>query len=224
MGWNEIAVGLLVVGAVIVALGGWGCARRRIFSGVSAALAGLVIAMSGVVVGLIGANLLIYSRLTYEQPVAEISVRAVDLAEKRYAVMVQPLGQPSAATSCALQGDDWLLSARVQRWKPWANIIGLDSTYRLEQIANRYRSAAEGTGKPITACDIDTPPLPPITGYIPAQWQAWLLSQLRMEDRRFGSANYMPLAHGAVYRVVMTQAGLNAEPANDVARAASAQN
>ncbi len=224
MAWNEIAVALLIAGAVIVALGGWSCAHRHIFSGLTVVLGGLVIAVSGVAVGLVGANLLIYARLTYEQPVAEINVRAVDVTEKRYAVTVQPLGSPADATVCDLQGDDWLLSARVQRWKPWANVLGLDSTYRLEQVANRYRSAVEGNGKPITACDINAAALPPITGYVPAEWQAWLLSQVRMEDRRFGSANYMPLAHGAAYRVVMTQAGLNAEPVNDVARAATVQN
>jgi len=31
----------------------------------------------------------------------------------------------------------------------------------------------------------------------------------------------MPLADGAVYRVVITQSGLNAEPENDAAKAAN---
>ena len=43
---------------------------------------------------------------------------------------------------------------------------------------------------------------------------------IQVEDRRFGSANYMPLADGATYNVVMTQSGLNSEPANDTARKA----
>jgi hypothetical protein len=42
-----------------------------------------------------------------------------------------------------------------------------------------------------------------------------------VEDRRFGSANYMPLADGAQYRIVITQYGFNAEPANAVAKAAN---
>jgi hypothetical protein len=48
--------------------------------------------------------------------------------------------------------------------------------------------------------------------------RAWLASISLAEDRRFGSANYMPLADGAAYRVVITQAGFNAEPANAAAR------
>jgi hypothetical protein len=44
---------------------------------------------------------------------------------------------------------------------------------------------------------------------------------VQVEDRRFGSANYMPLADGATYNVVMTQSGLNSEPANETARKAN---
>jgi hypothetical protein len=48
------------------------------------------------------------------------------------------------------------------------------------------------------------------------------MAHAQAEDRRFGSASYMPLAHGALYEVIMTQSGLNAQPANDAARAANA--
>jgi hypothetical protein len=41
-----------------------------------------------------------------------------------------------------------------------------------------------------------------------------------VEDRHFGSGAYMPLADGAVYKVIMTQSGLNAEPVNNTARKA----
>ena len=41
------------------------------------------------------------------------------------------------------------------------------------------------------------------------------------QDRRFGSANFMPLADGAVYKVVITQMGFNAEPDNDAAARAN---
>jgi len=50
----------------------------------------------------------------------------------------------------------------------------------------------------------------------------WLVGQSYTEDRRFGSAAYMPLADGAVYKVVMTQSGLNAESTNDIAKGANA--
>ncbi len=49
----------------------------------------------------------------------------------------------------------------------------------------------------------------------------WLRSHAYAEDRKFGSANYMPLADGADYRVVITQSGFNAEAVNEIARKAN---
>ena len=49
----------------------------------------------------------------------------------------------------------------------------------------------------------------------------WLFGQSYTEQRHFGSAAYMPNADGAVYKVVMTQSGLNAEPVNAAANQAN---
>jgi hypothetical protein len=77
--------------------------------------------------------------------------------------------------------------------------------------------AVSGT---ITACDIADVALR-IDQYVPHAWLAWLAARAFAVDRRFGSANYMPLADAAVYRVVITQSGFNAEPVNQPARAAN---
>ena len=52
---------------------------------------------------------------------------------------------------------------------------------------------------------------------------AWLIDHARAEQRHFGSAVYMPLTDGALYRVIMTQGGLNAESVNPIARDAVAR-
>ncbi len=54
----------------------------------------------------------------------------------------------------------------MQKWKGWANILGLDATYTLDQIFNKYSSAARANGKPITSCDLKGPP-PEVNQYIP---------------------------------------------------------
>ncbi|MDX2235230.1 MAG: hypothetical protein NW200_12100, partial [Hyphomonadaceae bacterium] len=66
---------------------------------------------------------------------------------------------------------------------------------------------------------VSRPPNPMIAR-LPGDVRTWLASVSLAEDRRFGSANYMPLADGAVYRVVITQSGFNAEAANAAAKAA----
>ncbi len=181
---------------------------------------GGAITIGGLAAGLLGLNLQSYSRLTYEAPVAEISIHAQNPAEKLYTVAVHRLDGTDRTTNCTLQGDEWLLSGRVQKWKAWANELGLNATYTLDQISNMYHSAQEGSGKPITACDINGP-LPEVNQYLPESWVKWLMDHALVQDRRFGSANFMPLADGAVYRVVITQMGFNAEPVNDAATKAN---
>jgi hypothetical protein len=120
-----------------------------------------------------------------------------------------------------LQGDEWDIGARVQKWKPWANVLGLNATYVLDQVSNRYFTAARGNGKPITACDLRGPS-PEVNRWIPRAWLDWLMNHSYTEDRKFGSAVFMPLADGAAYRVLITQSGLNTEPSNAIAKRANA--
>ena len=183
-------------------------------------LIGAALAVTGFVVGLLGLNAQTYARLTHEGPVAEVSVRVLDPASSHYLVTVRRLDGSNRVQTCELQGDEWVLSGRVQKWKPWANLLGLNATYALEQLSNMYFSAARANGKPITSCD-SADVAPTIDQYMPQAWLAWLAARAFTLDRRFGSANYMPLSDGAVYRVVITQYGFNAEPVNAPARAAN---
>jgi hypothetical protein len=222
MGWIWFAAPLAVAGlGIILFLTGAGhMLRGRALRGTSGLGVGAAATLGGLAAGLLGLNIQTYSRLSYESPVAEVSVRAVNPAQKRYDVTVHRLDDTNLVTHCELQGDEWLLSGRVQKWKPWANVIGLNATYTLDQVENKYFSAAEANGKPITACDISGPP-PQIDQYLPASWVKWLVDRAYVQDRRFGSANYMPLADGASYKVVITQMGFNAEPSNDAAHTAN---
>jgi hypothetical protein len=181
---------------------------------------GIPVAAVGLAASLIALNTQTFARLSQEGDVAEVSVKAVNPAESLYEVTVKRLDGSNVTTTCNLQGDEWLIGGRVQKWKPWANVLGLDSTYTLDQIDNKYFSAERANGKPITACDLSGPP-PAVNQVVPHSLMAWLIGQSYTEQRHFGSASYMPLADGAVYKVVMTQSGLNAEPANDAAKAAN---
>jgi hypothetical protein len=183
-------------------------------------LIGAPLAIIGFAAGLLGFNVQTFARLTHEGPVAEVGVRLLDAASQRYAVTVHRLDETNSVKSCELQGDEWLISGRVLKWKPWANVLGLDATYSLDQLSNKYFSAERGNGKPITACDLNGPP-PAVDQYVPPEWLSWVSNKAYSVDRRFGDANYMPLADGAVYRVVITQSGFNTEPANDTARKAN---
>lgn len=180
---------------------------------------GLVLALLAFCAGLIVLNTQTYARLTSEKPVAEVTVAALHPALQTYQVTVRRLDGTGLASSCTVQGDEWLMSAAVQKWQPWMNVLGLDSTYTLDQLANKYFSAARGDGRRITACGLSGGP----PAWVPRAISAWLIDHARAEQRHFGSAVYMPLTDGALYRVVMTQGGLNAEAVNPIARDAVAR-
>jgi hypothetical protein len=192
--------------------GNVGRAGRHMIGGTSATAIGLVLS-------LVALNTQLFSQLTHEGPVANVMVKAIDPAQDKYLVTVKRLDGQIPDQSCLVQGDEWLIGGRVQKWKPWANVLGLDATYTLDQVSNKYSTAERGNGKLITSCDLKGTPV--VNQYVPDAWLPWMLDHFYTEDRRFGSANYMPLADGAVYKIVITQSGFNAEPSNDVAKSAN---
>lgn len=219
--WLLLPAAAAVIG-VLVFLRGFG----HMFSGeagkgVPRVLIGAPIAIIGAAFALLGVNTQGFARLSFESPVADVWVKAVDPANSVYQVTVNRLDGPKETLNCRIQGDEWELTARVQKWMPWANAMGLDATYTLDQMDNKYFDATRGNGKPITACDLKGPP-PAVDEWVPKSWLFWLVGHSYTEDRRFGSGAYMPLADGAAYRVLMTQSGLNAQPSNDAARKANA--
>jgi hypothetical protein len=213
----------LVAGALglVLLLRGIGHAARGRGGRATAHLAvGSPLAVAGFALALVALNTQTFARLSHENDVANVAVKLVDPAHSLYHLTIQRLDVPDAVQGCDVQGDEWEMSARVQKWKPWANMLGLDTTYTLDQVSNKYFDAARGNGRPITACDLKGPP-PAVNQYVPQSWLFWLTDQSYTEQRRFGSAAYMPLADGAVYKVVMTQSGLNAEPINAAAASAN---
>jgi hypothetical protein len=221
MGWMIVAPLAVAVLGLAIFLGGFVHAIKARFGRASVHLGGgAAVTIVGLAAGLIGLNLQVYNQLTYEVPLADVTVHALNPAQRLFAVTVTRLDQTHFVQSCSVQGDAWEIGGRFQKWKPWANVIGLNATYTLDQISNRYYSAADGNGRPITACDL-TAPQPEVVQYLPDTVARWALKHMQVEDRLFGSANFMPMVEGAEYKVVATQFGFNAEPVNDIARTAN---
>jgi len=224
MGWYWLAVPLAatVLGLLAVFTGIARVLSGEVGNGAGRLVIGSPLAILGVAGSLIAFNTQTFVRLTHEAPVAQVGVKAVDPSQQIYAVTVQRLDGPKQSYTCNIQGQEWMLSARVQKWKPWANVLGLNTTYDLDQLSNKYADAATANGKTITACSLAGPE-PTVNQFVPQSWLFWLLDRSYVQDRAFGSAVYMPLKDGAVYRVVITQSALNAEPANGAAASAPAE-
>jgi hypothetical protein len=206
-----VAGGLGVVGLLMFLGGLGGLFRGRPFSGLFGGLSGAALAALGAATGLTGLNLQTYSRLSYERPVAEVTIER--LASNTYIANVKtPDGQVGRYD---LRGDAWQMDARVLKWKPWANIVGLDAQYRLDRISGRYNDISAERSQERTVHQLSENP----------GLDIWTLvqtygAQARAVDAIYGSGTFVPLADGAVYEVSITQDALVARPANDAARLA----
>jgi hypothetical protein len=209
-------VGLAVLADGLAALG-----RRRPYRAMGELLSGGGLLAIAVTVMLLGLDIQTFSRLAYERPVATISLHQT--GDKQYEATLTEADRvpppfaiqataPPAPQTYPLTGDEWRVEARVLKWKPWANVMGMDARYRLERLSGEFIDAAQELSGPRSVYD-----LRPANGDSRLTRLAVRLNQARLVDTLYGSAVLMPMADDARYSLAMTQTGLMARPANDQA-------
>jgi hypothetical protein len=201
-----IVIALLAVIVLLVALrlllgGSWLMGWLRGTCGfVVLALAGLI--------GLIGYDISTYASLPGEQPLVTLTFQAQ--GPQGYVVR---LDQGKETRTAMLEGDLWQLDLHMLRWKSLAELIGLESGYRLERLSGRYLAVEQQNlarygrvelSEKLLGVDI---------------WQSLELGQrdMHLVDAQMLRVDYMPIADGAVYTVELAPTGLIAKPANAAA-------
>lgn len=213
--------GLLILSALLLLLmllALWrataGLRRRRLASSGLWGLQSLLWLGLFFLVLMVYSNLQTYRRLTHEQPVADVYLR--QLAPRRYQLSLERPGQEKD-DYFILEGDQWQLDARVLKWKPWANLLGLDTYYRLDRLSSRQSDIERARKTPPSVYDLS----PPQRGLDVWRLQQLLRERLRFVDTLFGQSVFMPMADGAHYRVMMGQGGLLVRAQNEAARKAA---
>ncbi|WP_298158406.1 hypothetical protein [Brevundimonas sp.] len=227
--WWIAPTALAIIGVLILFAGLASLFRGKFFGGLFGTAGGAALTAMALGAALLGQNVQTYARLTHERPVATLSIR--QLAPQYFEVVVtQPAAGdlPARTAVYPVNGDEWRMEAQVLKWKPWANVVGLDSQYRLDRLSGRYRNIEqERTGArsvhALSGGDVKTGAL----AYVPWTLNVWDVARryrryVDAVDTLYGSAAYMPMADGATYEVWITQSGLVARPTNEAARAASA--
>ncbi len=179
--------------------------RRKLISGSTFSLSGVVLTlMAGLGLG-IASNLYTYQRFIHEQPVAELQFQRINDAR-----FVARLKEPSGEIhQWELLGDEWQLDARVLRWHGVATLMGFDPLYRLERISGRYRNVARERTEARTIYALSED----------AGLDLWQLARhyqrwLPWVDATYGSATYLPMVDKARYAVQLSASGLIARPLN----------
>ena len=224
--WWILPAAVALIGAVVLIRGLGALFSGRPLSGLFGTLAGTAVVAAMAAAALLGLNIQTYERLIYERPVATIQL--TQMGPQFYeAVLVQPASGPDRSPvtgAYPLHGDEWRIEAQVLKWKPWANVLGLDTQYRLDRLSGRYSSVrdeleAERSAHDLSGADAaDRKPWDLQVWDVARRYRAYVDAV----DTLYGGAAYMPMADGARYEIWITQSGLIARPANEAASEASA--
>ena len=174
-------------------------AKRKRFWGAGArTVSGLVLLLLAVIASLLSAGTYGYYALTREQTAATLRVEQV--APQRFNVLVET---PSKQQTYAIAGDEIYVDARIIKWHPWLSVLGVPSAYQLERIAGRYTLIDDEQTEPRTVYALESGAL--VDLYALRERVAalgWLV------DASYGSATFVPVHDGGVYRVQVSVSGL----------------
>ncbi len=159
-----------------------------------------VLTLVGISVVLLCTNIYTFNRLTDEAPIAKL--RFTQLAPQKYAVELRS-GDFCHPQTFVLYGDEWRIDARFLKWKPLANLAGLDAMYRLERLTGRYQTVSDENTNKHQAWRIGKQPKFDLVPYVAHDGKYW-----SPVDTFFGSSVYEAVDPALEYTVYRSQSGL----------------
>ena len=174
--------------------------------------AGILLLLLAVLLGLSAVDFYSYKQLEKNQPIATLSFTQIE--PKLFKVSV--VDEAGHEAIYQLNGDLWQLDARILTWSSALARMGLLPGYRLDRISGRYVSLEEEKTMPRSIYSLHNNQ---------AAFDLWSFLQdngrsISIIKSRYGSATYLPMKDGALYSVMLHQAGLSAQPLNDRAKMA----
>ena len=176
------------------------------------------------IVSFAGLNLQTYKRLTLERFAAKVSFAAVEDEPGAYiATIIMPDGEEFTAPSgnpLIFRGNEFSIGADVIKFKPYANMLGYDSIYRLSFMSsvntNQFTTETVGKGE-LYRINFFSTGGQLISGQEPGfismkDFAAVHGRRVGLEDGRYGSATYQPMGDGYAYEINITQDALISRP------------
>jgi len=143
----------------------------------------LLLLVAGSVLGLVTLGIQGMRALTHEETAVRIKVAPTG-PQRFDATLTFADGHTQ---TFALAGDDIYIDGHIVKWTPLANMLGLQTAYRLDRISGRYRSLEQENIAPRTIYAIGTPALVDLV----ALGRALPLADFF--DAEYGSATFVPV-------------------------------
>jgi hypothetical protein len=195
-----VAAGVLcALGVLLVLAGIFALFRLRIFGFAFRTLAGLLLISIGALGGAVALGVQGYQALTREVVAAQLSVRPT--APQRFEVKVRFPDAREASFEVA--GDEIYADARILKWKPWANVLGLHTAYELDRLSGRYRDIEQERKAPRSVHALGV--AKPVDLFGLRRRHAFLEPLL---DAEYGSASFVPVTRPAELELRVSTTGL----------------
>lgn len=216
--WWLIPTFVALVGALML-FGGIGRVFKAKFtSGLFRVLFGGVALAGAAIFGLIGLNLQTYAQLTKERLAGQVvltKATGADAFTYNASVDLADSGRlRGAPVDFEVKGEHLRIEGPVLKWKGWANVLGLDSVFRVDHIEgvyvdtdcqNRFYAGRQDLNEKGGPKDQFTS--------IRNLGESWKL--VNAADVLYIDGPRVPMADGAVYNIKATQAGFELEPDGD---------
>lgn len=186
--------------------------RRRPVRATRSLAGGAVSACAGGASTMLAFSYFGYFQLVDEQVIGQIKFS--ESAPEQYVARLM-LENEERDRMFEILGDEWQMDARVVTWKPPMTLLGLDPIFQLDRLSGRYSDVEEELSKHRSAHALSEPVTMDVWQF--ARKYPKLMPGV---DAHYGTATYLPMAHGAIFEVTMTRTGLVARPVNDAAREA----
>lgn len=169
----------------------------------ASALAALAAALGAIGIGIQG-----YRALTHEEVAATVRIEPVSGVKQFRAQLRLADGR---STTFLLAGDEFNIDARVLKWHPLANVLGLHTAYELDRVSGRYSDIVEERSQPRTVFALGQERPVDLFGL---RRRYTLLSPLL--DAEYGSGTFSAATEPVTYEVRVSTSGLlirRAQPA-----------
>jgi hypothetical protein len=173
--------------------------NKHLGGGVSRLVIALLFLSLGVLAAVIALGVQGFRVLTSEQLAATVEVQELG-AQRFQAVFTFPDG---VVKTFELAGDEFSVEAKVVKWHPWANFMGLQTAYELDRVSGRYTLLDDEQTEPRTVYSLGRTrnvDLFSLSQRLPA------LSTLI--DAQYGSSTFIPVNDKSRYEVRVSTTGL----------------
>ena len=194
---------LLGIVGIALAFSAFGAlVRARLFRFVFRALMSVVLLFAGAVLALFSLGIEGMRALTKEEAAARIKV--VPSGAQRYDATVT--FADGRVQTYDLAGDDIYVDGHIVKWTPLANMLGLQTSYRLDRIAGRYRALEQESTARRTVYSLGAPAMVDLVAV------GRRLPLAQFFDAEYGSASYVPVAGPGEIELRVSPTGLLIRP------------